>query len=88
MPVKTLPPELREFVDRQIAAGTFPDEDALVVEAVRRMSAEQRHLAWVRERIAEAYDSIERGELIDLDDEAWDRYWDALEQEAAGQQVA
>jgi putative addiction module CopG family antidote len=81
MPVTSLPPELREFVDRQIAAGEFPDEDALVIEALRRMSSRQTQLEWERARIAEAYESVEREGWIDLDDEAWDKYFADLERQ-------
>lgn len=81
MPVKSLPPELREFVDRRIAAGEFPDEDALVVEAVRRMASQESRLEWEQARIAEAYESVEREGWIELDDEAWDKYFAELEQQ-------
>ena len=81
MLTKPLPPELREFVDRQIAAGQFPDEDALVVEAVRRMSSRQSSLEWERARIVEAYQSVEREGWIELDDAAWDKYFADLERQ-------
>ena len=58
---------------------SFPSGEAVVIEAVRRMAAELNYVAWVRERLAEADESVRREGWIDLDDEAWDKYWDNLE---------
>lgn len=69
----SLHPALQRFVDHEIAAGHFPDADALVNGAIAALCAEQQdepteeHRAYMRERLAEAIASLDRGE-----GRAWD----------------
>jgi len=69
----SLHPALRRFVDHEIAAGHFPDTDALFNIAIAALCAEhhdqptQEHRAYMRERLADAIASLDRGE-----GEPWD----------------
>lgn len=88
MAVVTLPKDYLPFIEREIAEGRFASADAIVAEALRRMSAESERLAWLREKIAEADQSVANGEWLELDDEAWDKYFDELERRIDNQPVA
>jgi Arc/MetJ-type ribon-helix-helix transcriptional regulator len=85
MAPNTLPPDLFEYVTKQVADGRFATTDAVVAEAVRRMKASQDYNDWVRARIAEADLSLLQGDVLELDDKEWDELFDRIER---GEEIA
>lgn len=73
-----LPPDLQEYVAKQVAEGRFATADAVVTAAVRRIKAHQEYDDWVRARIAEADQSLLEGDVLDLDDKEWDELFDRI----------
>jgi Arc/MetJ-type ribon-helix-helix transcriptional regulator len=63
-----LHPDIKRYVDQEVAAGHFRDADALVNSAVIVLQAEQsdepsdEHRAYLRSRLDEALASLDRGE--------------------------
>jgi len=85
MSLESMPPALRQFVQQQVASGTYPNPEAVVAEAVRCRANEAHYLDWVRARIAEADESLRKGNVLDLDDKEWDELFDRI---ARGESVA
>lgn len=61
------PSDVQQFVDQKLAAGTYPSEQALVIDAVRHLRDEEegarRFQAQFQDRIA----ALDLGEGIELD---------------------
>jgi antitoxin ParD1/3/4 len=64
----TLPPEWEQRIADKVAGGEFSNADEVVLEAVRRLFAEEEHLAVLRAKIQEGVESADRGELMDADE--------------------
>ncbi len=69
MPMQiNLHPEIKRYVEAEVAAGHFSDADSVVNSAVLALRAEQsdepsvKHRAYLRARLDEALASLDRGE--------------------------
>jgi Arc/MetJ-type ribon-helix-helix transcriptional regulator len=71
MSIELRKPELAKFVAEQVRAGHFPDEQAVVEDAVARMMEEQEQAETLTDEdvreIELAQQEIERGEFVDFD---------------------
>jgi antitoxin ParD1/3/4 len=66
---QTLPPDLQDFVDRELATGRYRTTEEIVIAGLRLLQRDrQEALEGIREGLAES----ERGEGIPLD-EAFER---------------
>ncbi len=70
MIVPTLPPELEEFVEQQIATGKYHSEEELVVEAVRVLHRLEVHQHEFHEAVRQGIDQLARGEFTAYDDQS------------------
>ncbi len=59
-----IPDHLRAFVEREVAAGYYPDENAVVVDALERLAEDTDSRVTVDEAVAESLAQMERGETI------------------------
>jgi putative addiction module CopG family antidote len=69
MMADTLPPELGQFVQHQLAAGRYRSEQELVVDAVRVLrEVEVRHQQFCDD-VRVGMDQLQRGEFVEYDDD-------------------
>lgn len=64
----TLPPEWEKRIADKVAGGEYPSPDEVVREGLRRLFAEEEHLAALRTRIQEGVGALDRGEAMDGDE--------------------
>ncbi len=86
---ETFPPDLRQFVQHEIANGVYGSEQELLVDAVRLLREQHSRLAGLREEIQARLDALERGAGIELeDDEDLRRFLHEIESEAEAERSA
>jgi len=68
MSVLTLPPDLGQFVQEQVAAGRYQTEQELVVDAVRVLRELQARQQQFHEDVRLGMEQLGRGEFIEYDD--------------------
>lgn len=66
----TLPPELAQFVQKEIASGKYPSEDHVVHEAVYLLKELESRREALGVHVQAGLQQIERGEGIELADDA------------------
>lgn len=60
-----LPSEIKSFIEREVAAGHYADEQQVIVAALRRLADEESYpTVTVTEAVAESLAQLERGEVI------------------------
>ena len=64
MPVNSLPPELQQFAEQQIASGKYRDEQELIQDSVRLLRDREQQLDKLREDLCVGLEEIERGEVV------------------------
>ena len=64
------PPELRQIVGQELATGGYASEDELLLEAVRTLHQRKEDLREFQSQLQRRLDRLDRGETIDLADEA------------------
>ena len=64
------PPQLEELVRQELAFGSYPSEDELLLEAVRLLHQREENLRNFKTQLQGRLDRLDRGEGIELDDEA------------------
>ncbi len=68
MSIPTLPPDLGQFVQEQVAAGRYQTEQELVVDAVRVLRELQARQQQFHEDVRLGMEQLGRGEFIEYDD--------------------
>lgn len=53
--------ELRQFVEQEIRAGRYPNEEAAVADALLRMKEQRENDSWLRGEIDRGMASLEAG---------------------------
>ena len=77
--IATLPPDLQQFVREEVASGHYRSEDELVLEAVRYYRESNVRLQRLREEIRTSLEQLDRGEGIELaDDAAREAFFDEI----------
>lgn len=66
------------FIDEQIESGQYASASEVIRASLRLLEREQRQLAWLREKMAEAEADILAGRVHENSDE----FWEALDREA------
>jgi Arc/MetJ-type ribon-helix-helix transcriptional regulator len=64
------PPELQQLVRDELAVGIYSSEDELLLEAVRLLHRREEDLRNFKARFQGRLDRLDRGEAIELEDEA------------------
>jgi antitoxin ParD1/3/4 len=65
----SLPTELEAYIDAKVASGEYAHASEVVRDGIRLMMREEAEkLEWLRNAIAEAIASADRGELYDGDE--------------------
>ena len=74
-----LSPELEQFIQTEVASGKYANPDEAVTAAVGLLRQRERKLDELRREIQIGHDALERGEYIDITDEASERkFFDEL----------
>lgn len=68
--VSLIPTEFQPFVSEAVASGRYRSEEELVSTALRLLEYRERKTAALRADLQLAIDESERGDLIELGDEA------------------
>jgi len=63
----TIPPELRQFVDQELAIGQYHSAEEVICAGLRLLR--ERRLYELRRDIQAGLEQLDRGEGIDLEDE-------------------
>jgi len=83
---EAFPPDLQEYVQHELASGRYASEGELLVEAVRFHRDRNVRLEQLREEIKTALEQLDRGEGIELaDDAALEAFFDDIEAEVQGE---
>lgn len=77
-----LPPDLKDFIDREVASGRFHSETEVIEEALARMADEVSRVT-VAEAVAEADAQMSRGEGRLLTDAVFEELLARSEEDAA-----
>jgi putative addiction module CopG family antidote len=64
---ESLPPELQEFVERELATGKYHSREEVICDGLRLLR--ERRLYELREAIDAGLGQLDRGEGIELEDE-------------------
>jgi len=64
------PPELQQFVARELASGKYPSEEDVVCAGLRLLQEREARLQALREDIRPALEQLDRGEGKPLDAES------------------
>lgn len=78
MNIPTLPPDLGQFVQDQVAAGRYQTEQELVVDAVRVLREIQARQQQFHEDVRLGMEQLGRGEVIEYDDAGLRELFDEL----------
>jgi antitoxin ParD1/3/4 len=65
----SFPPDLEQFVQGELASGRYESVDAVVCEGLRLLQERERRLEALRQDIDAGLDQVNRGEVIELEDE-------------------
>lgn len=65
----SLPHDLQQFVEREIASGRYRSEEDLVCEGLRLLRERERRLRALRQDVEPALEQLDRGEGEPLDAE-------------------
>jgi len=76
------PRDIQQFVRQELASGNYRSEEELVVAAVRFLRDSEVRLRQLRAGLRGRLDRLDRGEVIELDDdEALESFLDQVEAE-------
>ena len=74
------PPELQQLLHEGLAAGNYPSENEMLLEAVRLLHQRDTHLVQFKEKLKTRLERLDRGEGIQLeDDEALRDFFDDIQ---------
>jgi putative addiction module CopG family antidote len=65
-----LPQQLQQLVRQELATGSYSSEDELLLEAVRLLHQREEDLREFKAQLQDRLDRLDRGEGIDLDNDA------------------
>jgi antitoxin ParD1/3/4 len=65
-----LPPDLLQFIERELASGKYRSEDDVICDALRLLREREQRIETLRAEIGPAIDQLDRGEGRPLDGEA------------------
>lgn len=80
MSITIVEPTTEERIRRQVDSGRYEDAGAVVSKAVEMLERAE-NLRIVRALVAEAEESIARGEVYDMTDTFWEEIWAEADEE-------
>jgi putative addiction module CopG family antidote len=84
-----LPSDIEQFVHQAVSGGKYRSEQEVVLDAIRCLRDRALHYEQLRSEIREAFDSVERGEGIDIEgDKALAAFFDDVEAEVRSELAA
>lgn len=87
--IATFPPDLQQFVRDEVASGHYRSEDELLLEAVRYYRESNVRWHRLREEIGTSLEQLDRGEGIELaDDAALEAFFDQIDTEVQSELAA
>ena len=60
------------FIDEQVESGRYGSASEIIREGLRRIEAEERQLAWLREQLAIGLADYKAGNVYEESDEFWE----------------
>lgn len=79
---ETFPPEIRQFVQQELAKGNYQSEEELVLVAVRFLRDSNLRIEQLREGLKTRLDGLDRGLGMELEDEeSLGTFFDQIEAE-------
>lgn len=69
----TLPTDLEESIRHYIASGFYATEEEAIRAAFQLLELRQRKLTKLRASVRQSREEMERGDVVELTDELWDR---------------
>jgi antitoxin ParD1/3/4 len=75
---ETLPPDLQQFVQQEIARGDYSSEADVLAAGLRLLRERERRLQALRDEIRPALDRLDRGQGIELADESLDAFFEDI----------
>ncbi|HYI25013.1 MAG TPA: type II toxin-antitoxin system ParD family antitoxin [Thermomicrobiales bacterium] len=64
-----LPPHLKDFIAREVAAGHYESEEQVIVVALERLADDDDDRITVAEAVAESRAAMDRGETFEMTDD-------------------
>jgi Arc/MetJ-type ribon-helix-helix transcriptional regulator len=64
-----LPPHLKDFIAREVAAGHYESEEQVVIVALERLAVDDDDRITVAEAVAESRTTMDRGETFEMTDD-------------------
>jgi antitoxin ParD1/3/4 len=61
-----------KFIDEQVESGRYGSASEVIREGLRRIEAEERQLAWLREQLAIGLADIRAGNVHEVNDAFWE----------------
>lgn len=61
-----------DFIDKQVASGRYSSASDVIRTGLRKLEEDEEKLEWLRARIAEGMEDVEKGQLINDSEEFWD----------------
>ncbi len=79
---ETLPPDLQQFVQQELALGKYQSEQDLVQEAVRQLRDQEQNVLRFRAELSKRISALDRGEGVVLEsDEELAAFFDDIKRE-------
>ena len=78
----SLPPDIEEYIQGEVASGRFESTDAVLYEAINTLKERERQRAELRKDLQAAVEQIENGDYIEYDRESLRDFFEELKQEA------
>ncbi|NLF07051.1 MAG: hypothetical protein GX594_03595 [Pirellulaceae bacterium] len=83
MSAQSLPPDIAQFVEEQVAAGHYRSEQDVLVNAVRVLRSVQDRQIQFNEDVRLGMEQLERGEFNEYDAEGMQKRFEELKRQAA-----
>jgi putative addiction module CopG family antidote len=77
-----IPGHLKAFIEREVASGRYASEEAVIADALERLSEDDDTRMTVNEAVAESLAQMERGEVTVMTDDVWDSLLTQAEEDA------
>jgi putative addiction module CopG family antidote len=88
MIAESLPPDLGQFVEQQVAAGRYQSEQDLVTDAVRVLRELETRQERLREDVRQGMEQLEQGEFCEYDLDELRQLFDGLKERARNSREA
>lgn len=77
----TIPPELKRFIDQQVASGRYTSAEEVVSAGLQLLRESSEQFEHLRQEVKRRIERLECGESIELDGESLGAFFDEIEGE-------